>query len=257
LTTAGCINKFDTTSVTPAQITVTPPTQIFTPVPTTIQAKTAPNTAINYSQEEVIAYYEEIGLGFESRNPPEVVYRYSGNQVKIGIEGKPDSESLTCLNTVISDFNAISERTKLSLASDNNYIIQINFTPKSDFPIKCDNPTDEGCFFVVISPTLPGDLQFGLIEISTDNTVDPTFRCHGIREELTQSLGFGKDAGYESPYEDSVFHHHNGPSTTSYSEMDKYLIRLLYNTDVPINATKAEVEDYFAQNPQMMEKVLY
>jgi hypothetical protein len=39
--------------------------------------------------------------------------------------------------------------------------------------------------------------------------------------------------------------------------MDKYLIRLLYNTDVPINATKAEVEDYFAQNPQMMEKVLY
>jgi hypothetical protein len=31
---------------------------------------------------------------------------------------------------------------------------------------------------------------------------------------------------------------------------------MLYNTDVPVNATKEEVEDYFNRNPQIMKTVL-
>lgn len=256
LITAGCVGGKQTFVVTPTQIALTSPTQIITPIPTTLPVKPAPNVTSKYSQEEGIAYFEEIALGFEYGKTNEVVYRYSKDPVKIQIMGVPDSESRACLNTEISDFNAISERTKVSLTSDNNYKIQINFTPKSEFLRKCGTPGSSGCFFVNINPSLPGELRGALIEIGTDNSTKPTFRCHVIREELTQSLGFGKDSRDESPYEDSVFHHHNGPWTTSYSEMDKYLIRMLYNSDVPVNATKEEVEDYFKRNPQIMKKVL-
>jgi len=255
LITAGCVGGNQNSIVTPTQIAVTSPT-LSTPIPTTISVKPASKVTNMYSQQEVIAYFEEIALGFEYGKANEVVYKYSKDPVKIQITGMPDSESRACLNTVITDFNAISEYTKLSLTNDNSYKIQIIFSPNSEFPRKCGTPGSRGCFFLKINPSMPGELQSGLIEIDTNNSIKSTFRCHVLREELTQSLGLPKDSRDDSPYEDSIFHHHNGPWTTSYSEMDKYLIRMLYNTDVPVNATKEQVEDYFKRNPQIMEKVL-
>jgi hypothetical protein len=48
---------------------------------------------------------------------------------------------------------------------------------------------------------------------------------HVLREELTQSLGFGNDS---IKYPDSIFYE-NFSSLTKYSELDKAIIRKHYN----------------------------
>lgn len=236
-----------------------------------ISNKTDPVTPIitmtinnHYSKEGVILYFNEITSGFEDGNLPEVVYKYPNDTVKIQVIGYADNQTFhqvyEDINSTISDFNGISEHTKLILVDDNNPNIWICIVAKSDFP-KCItnyNKPDDGYFVTV--PSKPGQLIKGIIVIinspSTNEMDWDRYRNHVIREEITQSLGFGKDSREESPYKDSIFYHHNGSWTTGYSKIDKYLIRMLYNTDVPFNATKVEVESYFNSNPEIMREVL-
>jgi len=193
-----------------------------------------------YSQDD-IAYFQAIALGFEDSTLPDLVYKYNKSSIKIQVLEDPDPESWSCLNTTISDFNTISKYTKLSVVNDSNAEIKIYFVPKSDFPkyIKFFNKEDYAYFWD--EPiTRNCEILSGVIVISTDSPSE--YRCHVIREELTQSLGLAKE-NYQ--YRDSMFYGHSSIYTTKYSEIDKHLIDMLYNSNIRSCATKDDVKNYF------------
>ena len=62
---------------------------------------------------------------------------------------------------------------------------------------------------------------------------------HLLREELTQSLGLGKDS---SKYPNSIFQS-SWTQTLNYLEIDKDLIRLLYHPKMKIGVDRYEVDN--------------
>jgi len=63
-------------------------------------------------------------------------------------------------------------------------------------------------------------------------------QLHLLREELTQSLGLGQDS---EKYLNSIFQI-NWTTTSSYSQIDKDIIRLLYHPNMKVGLNENEVD---------------
>jgi len=63
-------------------------------------------------------------------------------------------------------------------------------------------------------------------------------QLHLLREELTQSLGLGQDS---ERYLNSIFQI-NWTTTSSYSQIDKDIIRLLYHPNMKVGLNENEVD---------------
>lgn len=63
-------------------------------------------------------------------------------------------------------------------------------------------------------------------------------QLHLLREELTQSLGLGQDS---ERYLNSIFQI-NWTTTSSYSQIDKDIIRLLYHSNMKVGLNENEVD---------------
>lgn len=201
------------------------------------------NDNISPSKSE-LKYFKEIALGSEYGSAGEKIMKWPNKTVTIKIRGQPDQESLTCLNSVIEDFNKLSKTTHLKRVDNQSGDIDIHFEPYSKFRDIEERYKDDNMGFFTWDNSTNCDIYKGRVLIDTFKTPSKS-RCHLIREELTQSLGFGKDAKANSLYWDSTFFYHDGTSTTSYSEMDKSLIRMLYSTDIRPCSTSSDVDDYF------------
>jgi hypothetical protein len=188
-----------------------------------------------------ISYFEDIVLGAEYGYAGPQVLKWVKNPVNIRIYGDPDEQSLTCLSSVIVDFNQLSNSTRLQIVDKGTGDIDIYFVPDSEFLRIEPNyvPGNWGFFWRWSNSGC--EIYKARILISTKYPT-PRQRCHLIREELTQSLGFAHDS---ARFRDSIFYR-DWTETISYSEIDKKLIRMLYSSDIPLCATKNEVERYFA-----------
>jgi hypothetical protein len=195
------------------------------------------------SSSAEISYFEDIVLGAEYGSAEPQVLKWVKNPVKVRIYGIPDEQSLTCLSSVISDFNQLSTTTRLLIVDNGTGDIDMHFVPDSQFSRIEPNyvPGNWGFFWRWSNTNC--EIYKARILISTKNPT-PRQRCHLIREELTQSLGFAHDS---LKFRDSIFYR-DWTDTISYSEIDKNLIRMLYSSDIPLCATKNEVERYFAQD---------
>jgi len=227
--------------------------QVTTPTPTVpitftipMQTPTPQATAKLISKEKSftsndIAYFEDVALGFEYGDNPPKVFRWLGNPITIRIYGNPDSDSLSCLNVVVSDFNQLSTTTKLQISDNGKGDIDMYFLPDPEFSRIEPNYVQGNWGFFWVDYTRNCEIYHARILISTINPTTPE-RCHLIREELTQSLGFARDS---LRYPDSIFYQ-KWTETNYYSDIDKDLIKMQYNTEVPLCATKGEVEHFFS-----------
>jgi len=86
-----------------------------------------------------------------------------------------------------------------------------------------------------------GALYRARILIATDGITQEE-RSHLIREELTQSLGMMNDS-YE--YKDSIFYQ-EWTDTGSYTEIDRAVIRILYDPRIEPGMTMDEVDGVIA-----------
>ncbi len=182
-------------------------------------------------QESVIAYFEEIALGFEFGNSSEITRKWGG-EMKIFVGGEASSELLEELDQIILEIN--------ELASDGFQMRVTNDTLDSNFYIFLGSGDAYGNIF-------PGsrnliETNWGLFNINWNGAnflvngrmyVD-TERAgldaqkHLLREELTQSLGLAKDS---FKYPESIFQQ-NWTTTTTYAPIDKELIKLLYHPNM-------------------------
>ncbi len=89
------------------------------------------------------------------------------------------------------------------------------------------SPDTRGAFWVATNGK--GLIQRGRIWIDGPALTRPSSKKHILREELTQALGFFNDSDL---YPDSIFYQ-GWTLTQSYSDLDRALIRMLYQKDLP------------------------
>jgi hypothetical protein len=198
--------------------------------------------SINTSQE-AIDYLIEISLGTEfgqdqNKNQSTLI-KWMKPEVVIKIHGDFNQALSDCLNQIISDFNNLSQTTKLSLNGERGDI-DLYLVPKEQFSTIESNYVEDNDGFFWFNWDKNNVLTKATILINSNDSSRDKERCHLIREELTQSMGLAQDS-YK--YEDSIFY---APWTTSltYADIDKEIIQLLYNSGLQPKMTEQEIRDH-------------
>lgn len=179
------------------------------------------NTKPSISRE-TLQYFGEVAIGYEFGPDRQVVLKWTKPDVSIAINGSPKPEDTVCLANVMSDFNSVSEESKLVL-TDKLGDINIYFVPEAEFIsiLPEYQPVNEGYFWVY--PNNDGAIDRATVLINSTR-ISSQERCHLIREETTQAMGIMKDS---HRYEDSIFYD-EWTETNTYSTTDFNVIKMMY-----------------------------
>jgi hypothetical protein len=195
---------------------------------------------LNEYDLEVISYFKEITLGFENGEASEITRKWDST-MKIFIGWNSNSILLDELNKIIDEINEI--------VSDNFSAEIVSDFSTSNYYIYFGKGEEYAKIFPSQSQYVNNNL--GLFNIWFDNDyinrgvmyVD-IFRAneqaqwHLLREELTQSLGLAQDS---ERYLNSIFQI-NWTIISSYSQIDKDIIRLLYHPNMKVGLNENEVD---------------
>lgn len=192
-------------------------------------------------QESVISYFKEIALGFEYGGASEITRKWV-IPMKIFVEGDNINDfHLNVLNETIEEINNLStDGFSLEISEDSlisNCHIYLGSTFKSHH---FDVPENIGKI-AYVNVTYDND-RINRATIFVDTYIpNQEVQRSLIIEELTQSLGLGKD----SPrYPKSIFYETplDGGSATEYLPIDKDLIRLLYHPKMIVGLNHKQVD---------------
>lgn len=193
------------------------------------RASTAPKV-----DAEALSYLDEVALsGFEFGSAPHVVYKWT-HDIEVSVSGSLGDSDKSAVRTVIADLNELIAPLQVrQVASGGD--ITIWYGEDSEFSRRLPGYTPGNRGYFQVKYGMDYSLHASSILISTE--VNAAARAHLVREELTQSLGFFSDSWTE---EASIFY--QGWTTISrYSEQDKAIIRMLYDSRIKPGMTPARV----------------
>ena len=197
-----------------------------------------------YSQEAV-NYFFEIGLCPEFGRCFEPIVKKWTSDVRIKLYGNYTNADERELENIIYELSKLTGLSIQKVTSDAN--INIYFVAQSKFKkyipqYNEDNPQD-GLFAVT-----PSDNNiYYKATICIEDDLDQLRKLHLLREELTQSFGLPNDS---ESYLNSVFQQDPQYKPTEYSDLDKEVIRLLYDRKIKPGMRKEEVEGALINSAQ-------
>jgi len=194
------------------------------------------------SEKKILEYYQHVALNEEFEEKKQRIKKWTSD-INIYCEGKWNSELHKELQVIIKDLSPLIGKIKINIVKSKT---------KSNFTVFIGSPDD---YVSKIEPKAKDKVatNFGLFFIYWDQNkrifkgsmyVDPKraetlrWQKHLLREELTQSLGLMNDS---LEYKDSIFYELYS-HTTSFSELDKILIKLQYSKFIRPNMTKKDVK---------------
>jgi len=189
----------------------------------------------DYSSSE-IEYFLEIAMGAEYGSSNARVHKWPGD-IKIDIKGSPTDEDMETVLQVISELEALMGGTSIDIVNWSPDI-EMYFTSTGNFRSIEPHYVSGNVGFFWCWWNEYSELYDGTILIAT-NEVTQEERSHIIREEITQSLGLMNDS-YR--YEDSIFYQ-NWTDVRQYSEMDRAVISILYDSRIAAGMTVKQVKD--------------
>jgi len=174
----------------------------------------------------VTSYFNEIAMGTEYSSHKEIL-KFK-KDVYVITQGNCNQELKDELIKILKELNDLIEPINLYLTEDiNKANVRLYFGGPDDY-VKI-NPMSQsfindcwGLFFIF--PKY-GEIDMSLVFIDVERSWNNTQRKHVLREELTQCLGLGNDS---FSYPESIFYQ-GWTETQSYSELDKEIIKMLYN----------------------------
>jgi hypothetical protein len=194
--------------------------------------------ALNSSAVE--NYFYEIALGAEYGSNDVTIKKWTSD-INIYCDGEWNNELLRELDTIINDLTPLIGSVKINVVKQKwaaNFIAYIgsptiystSIEPKSAPYIRYNS----AMFWVYWS---------GRKHINKGSMwIDPTFSekqlKHVLREELTQSLGLMNDS---FTYTNSIFYQ-DYSEVTSYSDIDKQIIKILYSNRISPGMSKGAVK---------------
>jgi len=196
-------------------------------------------SSVTYSQQD-IDYFSEIAFGMDYGSADTRLTKWNGD-IRVKVIGSPTDEDMKMINYTLSELNNDLNGITINLNS-NNPNMEIYFIPPSEFTKYIPNyvPGNEG--FMYIWWNSNKEIYKSKILISTCST--QTDRSHLIIHEITQSMGLGRDS---RTYPESIFN--ELPSqTTKYAEIDKTMIKMLYQKILKAGMSEEEVLQILNQN---------
>jgi hypothetical protein len=186
-------------------------------------------------------YFFEIAFGLEY-GESNVIHKWGKPEIKISTVGDPAEEHLKELNKVMYE---LSDLTGMSFKTvDRNPDIRIYLINHSDFSkyIRNKNIVENNWGYFYVWWRRNNEIYRSNIYIAIDKgTIES--QLHLIREELTQCMGLMNDS---YSYEDSIFYQGWG-TIREYSEVDKTVIKLLYNPKIKSGMTKSRIQKIFKE----------
>jgi len=192
----------------------------------------------DFTTTELIQYFKDIALGYEYGDSSEITRRWE-RDINIFLDGDISEHNLNEINKIIDEINElITTDVSLNIVTDfinSNHFLYIGLREEYNllFPDAPVNDNLRGQFWVDWD-----DNKLYFARAFIDSQVSLTIQKHLIREELTQSLGLGKDS---YTYPESIFQE-NWTNTTEYSDIDKEIIKLLYHPQMSTGLNASEVE---------------
>jgi hypothetical protein len=192
----------------------------------------------DFTNTELIQYFKDIALGYEYGDSSEITRRWE-RDINLFLGGDISEDNLNEINKIKDEINElITTDVSLNIVTESinsNHYLYIGLREEYNliFPNATVNDNNSGYFWVYWADNKLYDAK-----IFIDSQVSLTSQKHLIREELTQSLGLGKDS---YTYPESIFQQ-DWTSTTEYAEIDKELIKLLYHPDMSTGLNASEVE---------------
>ena len=192
---------------------------------------------------EVHSYFIEIAFGSEFAGGFDYARKWNSD-MKVYLPDTVYDYLNEELELIINELNPLLQGmqiTQVDNRDEANYIIYFGdrFTYVNDFE---PNATDYvasnwGLFYIYWDNWV---INRGSMYVDVIRTLDRDCQKHLLREELTQSLGLMNDS-YRYP--DSMFYQ-EWTCGTSYSEIDRSLIELLYDPNIRAGMSKQEVIQY-------------
>lgn len=202
---------------------------------------TSPN-----ERKEIKSYFKEIALGAEFGDSEPVIRKWNTDMLISTAGDWPDHLHHELIQ-IIYELNELIESIEIRIVdslSNHNYMIFIGdpqeyvrgMEPSAGPYVEANY----GMFWVYWEKEA---IDKGSMYVDPQRASSVDWQKHLLREELTQSLGLMNDS---HQYDDSIFF--QGRSyTTVYSDIDKALIRLLYNDKIKAGMTWSEIEDVLSQ----------
>ncbi|MEM8894907.1 MAG: DUF2927 domain-containing protein, partial [Bacteroidota bacterium] len=202
-----------------------------------------PDDGFTETQLEVISYFKEVALGFEGGTSSEITRKWNA-PMRIFMDGETTSTIERKVEQVVNEINAMAtdgfniefvDRNDLS----NCYIY---FGKASDFISLFPDSNDQiGSNFALFRVWWNNNfINQARIFIDTERPT-PEQQESLIMEEITQTLGLGKD----SPrFPNSIFYETatRGGFVTEYADIDRELIRLLYHPQMRVGLNDNQVD---------------
>ena len=190
--------------------------------------------------EQAVNYFLEIGLCPEfSTLPCDPKVTKWDSDVRVQLHGQYSPADEEEVNSIISE---LSELTGLSVTKVNsNANINIHIVPHSSFTKYCRAYNPDGNQDGYFQVSQPSDKKSPLSSsvICIKNNLEETHRHHLLREELTQSFGIFNDS---YSHTGSVFQQDPYYTPTEYAEIDREVIRLLYDKRIKPGMTGEQIK---------------
>ena len=210
-------------------------------------------SAKGYEEGEVIQYFKEIALQQEFTDEPQRTKKWT-KQLVIFPAGKWPQHLTSELNVILKDLALIAPNLKIQLTKDKTASNYTLFMGSADDYVKYIEPlaiehVKENYGYFHIYWNSNNEITHGSMYVDTKRAKTKRWQSHLLREELTQSLGLMNDS---VAYKDSIFYE-KGSSLTSYSDLDVYMIKILYNKKMRPNQSAKKVE-VFIKRQQLLKK---
>jgi Protein of unknown function (DUF2927) len=196
-------------------------------------------SAISESGEytpEQVRYFMEVAMGVEYSNVKEAAkIRKWQEDLRIKVLGTPTNADLETLATVINEINELTGGSIRLQLVEQNPNVTVHFAPEWEFKQLEPNyqPVNYGYFWTQWNNNTITSANI----LITSKQVTQKERSHLIREELTQALGLMQDS---NRYADSMFYQ-PWTDVTQYSDLDRALIKMLYDPKIHPGMTQAQV----------------
>ncbi len=207
-----------------------------TPATTPKKSSGTSSATSAYSKDDYLSYFTQLA----TRNGSDTLGRFTKSPVYLKVEGSIPAGSDEMLNDVISDFNSLSNSTKIE-RNQGGSDIQVIYVPRSELDNYRNPPTVPNDAFEVEIPNADCSYKYAKVYIAYD-VMDADYLAQSIRHELTHAIGM---KGHISPSTvNSAMA--NRIKTSDYPALDQVLIQMLYNMGTPLCADEASIRSFFA-----------
>lgn len=205
------------------------------------------NEQHEYQAEDISEYFNEIALGYEYGGSSPVVRKWTV-PMRIYIENGSKPRLRRTLKRTISEINElVSDGFHMELVNEPEQANCTIFFGSNKLFLRYHPKVHIGVNKAVFNVWWENNCIYkARIFINTSYTTRRQQKSL-IVEEITQVLGLGKDS---DKYPGSIFYEteNDGGYSTSFSPIDKALIRTLYHQEMKPGFTKAQVDSLYTAN---------